>query len=138
MKYTLAQTGRKNLYLAMEDFRVDVALVKVQAQLRSHYNFHILPRWCYNPQWTFNEPCDVLVLPPIYFYSDVELPKSSRAATLLEIKIAPDASLRFRALSRHTIANRRVRDYGLNQGSALISLLDTAPPLKSMRSMYWV
>jgi len=137
--HRLPRPAEELLYLAMEDFRVDVVVGKgpgataiplqlphftlVGATTRSGLLTSPL-----RDRFGFTAHLD--------FYSDVELAQViTRSATLLEIKIASDAIIEISGRSRGTprIANRllrRVRDYGQVQGSALISLLDTRAALE--------
>lgn len=137
--HRLPRPAEELLYLAMEDFRVDVVVGKgpgataiplqlphftlVGATTRSGLLTSPL-----RDRFGFTAHLD--------FYSDAELVQViTRSANLLEIEIAPDAIIEISGRSRGTprIANRllrRVRDYGQVQGSALISLLDTRAALE--------
>lgn len=137
--HRLPRPAEELLYLAMEDFRVDVVVGKgpgataiplqlphftlVGATTRSGLLTSPL-----RDRFGFTAHLD--------FYSDVELAQViTRSAALLEIKIAADAIVEISGRSRGTprIANRllrRVRDYGQVQGSALISLADTRAALE--------
>jgi Holliday junction DNA helicase RuvB len=137
--HRLPRPAEELLYLAMEDFRVDVVVGKgpgataiplqlphftlVGATTRSGLLTSPL-----RDRFGFTAHLD--------FYSDEELAQViARSAALLEIKIAPDAITEISGRSRGTprIANRllrRVRDYGQVKGSALISLMDTQAALE--------
>lgn len=137
--HRLPRPAEELLYLAMEDFRVDVVVGKgpgataiplqlphftlVGATTRSGLLTSPL-----RDRFGFTAHLD--------FYSDAELAQViTRSAALLEIKIAADAIIEISGRSRGTprIANRllrRVRDYGQVQGSALISLADTRAALE--------
>ena len=137
--HRLPRPAEELLYLAMEDFRVDVVVGKgpgataiplqlphftlVGATTRSGLLTSPL-----RDRFGFTAHLD--------FYSDEELAQViTRSAALLEIKIATDAITEISGRSRGTprIANRllrRVRDYGQVKGSALISLVDTRAALK--------
>ena len=137
--HRLPRPAEELLYLAMEDFRVDVVVGKgpgataiplqlphftlVGATTRSGLLTSPL-----RDRFGFTAHLD--------FYSDEELAQViTRSAVLLEIKIAPDAIIEISGRSRGTprIANRllrRVRDYGQVKGSALISLADTRAALE--------
>jgi len=137
--HRLPRPAEELLYLAMEDFRVDVVVGKgpgataiplqlphftlVGATTRSGLLTSPL-----RDRFGFTAHLD--------FYSDEELAQViMRSAALLEIKIAPDAITEISGRSRGTprIANRllrRVRDYGQVKGSAVISLTDTQAALE--------
>jgi len=137
--HRLPRPAEELLYLAMEDFRVDVVVGKgpgataiplqlphftlVGATTRSGLLTSPL-----RDRFGFTAHLD--------FYSDEELAQViTRSAALLEIKIASDAITEISGRSRGTprIANRllrRVRDYGAVKGSALISLMDTQAALE--------
>jgi Holliday junction DNA helicase RuvB len=137
--HRLPRPAEELLYLAMEDFRVDVVVGKgpgataiplqlphftlVGATTRSGLLTSPL-----RDRFGFTAHLD--------FYSDEELAQViTRSAALLEIKIATDAIIEISGRSRGTprIANRllrRVRDYGQVKGSALISLADTRAALE--------
>ncbi len=137
--HRLPRPAEELLYLAMEDFRVDVVVGKgpgataiplqlphftlVGATTRSGLLTSPL-----RDRFGFTAHLD--------FYSDEELAQViTRSAALLEIKISPDAITEISGRSRGTprIANRllrRVRDYGAVKGSALISLMDTQAALE--------
>ena len=137
--HRLPRPAEELLYLAMEDFRVDVVVGKgpgataiplqlpaftlVGATTRSGLLTSPL-----RDRFGFTAHLD--------FYSDVELAQViTRSAALLEIEIANDAVVEISGRSRGTprIANRllrRVRDYGQVKGSSLISLEDTHAALE--------
>ena len=137
--HRLARPAEELLYLAMEDFRVDVVVGKgpgataipltlphftlVGATTRSGLLTSPL-----RDRFGFTAHLD--------FYSDSELAQViTRSAQLLQIKIADDAVVEISSRSRGTprIANRllrRVRDYGQVKGSALINLEDTRAALE--------
>jgi len=137
--HRLPRPAEELLYLAMEDFRVDVVVGKgpgataiplqlphftlVGATTRSGLLTSPL-----RDRFGFTAHLD--------FYSDTELAQViTRSAALLEINIAADAIIEISGRSRGTprIANRllrRVRDYGQVSGSALISLADAHAALE--------
>jgi len=137
--HRLPRPAEELLYLAMEDFRVDVVVGKgpgataiplqlpaftlVGATTRSGLLTSPL-----RDRFGFTAHLD--------FYSDVELAQViTRSAALLEFEIANDAVVEISGRSRGTprIANRllrRVRDYGQVKGSSLISLEDTHAALE--------
>jgi len=137
--HRLPRPAEELLYLAMEDFRVDVVVGKgpgataiplqlphftlVGATTRSGLLTSPL-----RDRFGFTAHLD--------FYSDSELAQViTRSAALLEIKIESQAIVEISGRSRGTprIANRllrRVRDYGQVKGSALISLVDTRAALE--------
>ena len=137
--HRLARPAEELLYLAMEDFRVDVVVGKgpgataipltlphftlVGATTRSGLLTSPL-----RDRFGFTAHLD--------FYSDSELAQViTRSAHLLQIKISEDAVVEISSRSRGTprIANRllrRVRDYGQVKGSALINLEDTRAALE--------
>ena len=137
--HRLPRPAEELLYLAMEDFRVDVVVGKgpgataIPLQL-PHFTLvgattrSGLLTGPLRDRFGFTAHLD--------FYSDVELAQViTRSAALLDIKIAADAIVEISKRSRGTprIANRllrRVRDYGQVQGSALISLIDTRTALE--------
>lgn len=136
--HRLPRPAEELLYLAMEDFRVDIVVGKgpgataiplqlphftlVGATTRSGLLTSPL-----RDRFGFTAHLD--------FYSDSELAEViTRSAKLLEIQIAADAIIEISGRSRGTprIANRllrRVRDYGQVSGSPRISLLDTRTAL---------
>lgn len=137
--HRLPRPAEELLYLAMEDFRVDVVVGKgpgataiplqlphftlVGATTRSGLLTSPL-----RDRFGFTAHLDL--------YSDDELAEViTRSAKLLKIHIAPEAIIEISGRSRGTprIANRllrRVRDYGQVAGSSLISLLDTRTALE--------
>ena len=137
--HRLPRPAEELLYLAMEDFRVDVVVGKgpgataiplqlphftlVGATTRSGLLTSPL-----RDRFGFTAHLD--------FYTDSELAQViTRSAALLEINIAPDAIIEISGRSRGTprIANRllrRVRDYGQVSGSDLISLADAHAALE--------
>ena len=137
--HRLPRPAEELLYLAMEDFRVDVVVGKgpgataIPLQL-PHFTLvgattrSGLLTGPLRDRFGFTAHLD--------FYSDVELAQViTRSAALLDIKIAADAIVEISGRSRGTprIANRllrRVRDYGQVQGSALISLIDARTALE--------
>ena len=136
--HRLPRPAEELLYLAMEDFRVDIVVGKgpgataiplqlphftlVGATTRSGLLTSPL-----RDRFGFTAHLD--------FYSDAEVAQViTRSAALLDIKIANDAIVEISGRSRGTprIANRllrRVRDYGQVSGSASISLGDTRTAL---------
>ena len=137
--HRLPRPAEELLYLAMEDFRVDVVVGKgpgataIPLQL-PHFTLvgattrSGLLTGPLRDRFGFTAHLD--------FYSDIELAQViTRSAALLDIKISADAIDEISKRSRGTprIANRllrRVRDYGQVQGSALISLIDTRTALE--------
>ena len=137
--HRLPRPAEELLYLAMEDFRVDIVVGKgpgataiplqlphftlVGATTRSGLLTSPL-----RDRFGFTAHLD--------FYSDAELAQViTRSAALLDIKIASDAIVEISGRSRGTprIANRllrRVRDYGQVRASASISLGDTRAALE--------
>lgn len=136
--HRLPRPAEELLYLAMEDFRVDVVVGKgpgataiplqlphftlVGATTRSGLLTSPL-----RDRFGFTAHLD--------FYSDSELAEViTRSAKLLEIHIAAEAIIEISGRSRGTprIANRllrRVRDYGQVSGSSLISLQEVRTAL---------
>lgn len=136
--HRLPRPAEELLYLAMEDFRVDIVVGKgpgataiplqlphftlVGATTRSGLLTSPL-----RDRFGFTAHLD--------FYSDRELAEViTRSAKLLEIHIAAEAIIEISGRSRGTprIANRllrRVRDYGQVAGSSLISLQETRTAL---------
>lgn len=129
--HRLPRPAEELLYLAMEDFRVDVVVGKgpgataIPLQL-PHFTLvgattraGLLPSPL-RDRFGFTAHLD--------FYDDAELAQViTRSAALLEIEIAKDAIVEVSGRSRGTprIANRllrRVRDYGQVHGSTSISL----------------
>lgn len=141
--HRLPRPAEELLYLAMEDFRVDVVVGKgpgataiplqlphftlVGATTRSGLLTSPL-----RDRFGFTAHLD--------FYSDSELAEViTRSAKLLEIHIAAEAIIEISGRSRGTprIANRllrRVRDYGQVSGSSLISL----PEVRTALDIYEV
>ena len=141
--HRLPHPAEELLYLAMEDFRVDVVVGKgpgataiplqlphftlVGATTRSGLLTSPL-----RDRFGFTAHLD--------FYSDSELAEViTRSAKLLEIHIAAEAIIEISGRSRGTprIANRllrRVRDYGQVSGSSLISL----PEVRTALDIYEV
>ncbi len=137
--HRLPRPAEELLYLAMEDFRVDIVVGKgpgataiplqlphftlVGATTRSGLLTSPL-----RDRFGFTAHLD--------FYSDSELAEViTRSAKLLEINIAAESIIEISGRSRGTprIANRllrRVRDYGQVNGSSLISLQETRTALE--------
>ena len=137
--HRLPRPAEELLYLAMEDFRVDVVVGKgpgataIPLQL-PHFTLvgattraGLLPSPL-RDRFGFTAHLD--------FYDDAELAQViTRSAALLEIEIAKDAIVEVSGRSRGTprIANRllrRVRDYGQVHGSNSISLNDARAALE--------
>ncbi len=137
--HRLPRPAEELLYLAMEDFRVDVVVGKgpgataIPLQL-PHFTLvgattraGLLPSPL-RDRFGFTAHLD--------FYDDTELAQViTRSAALLEIEIAKDAIVEVSGRSRGTprIANRllrRVRDYGQVHGSTSISLNDARAALE--------
>lgn len=137
--HRLPRPAEELLYLAMEDFRVDVVVGKgpgataIPLQL-PHFTLvgattraGLLPSPL-RDRFGFTAHLD--------FYDDAELAQViTRSAALLEIEIAKDAIVEVSRRSRGTprIANRllrRVRDYGQVHGSTSISLNDARAALE--------
>ncbi|MEI7659279.1 MAG: Holliday junction branch migration DNA helicase RuvB [Actinomycetes bacterium] len=137
--HRLPRPAEELLYLAMEDFRVDVVVGKgpgataIPLQL-PHFTLvgattraGLLPSPL-RDRFGFTAHLD--------FYDDAELAQViTRSAALLEIEIAKDAIVELSGRSRGTprIANRllrRVRDYGQVHGSTSISLNDARAALE--------
>ena len=137
--HRLPRPAEELLYLAMEDFRVDVVVGKgpgataIPLQL-PHFTLvgattraGLLPSPL-RDRFGFTANLD--------FYDDAELAQViTRSAALLEIEIAKDAIVEVSGRSRGTprIANRllrRVRDYGQVHGSTSISLNDARAALE--------
>jgi len=137
--HRLPRPAEELLYLAMEDFRVDVVVGKgpgataIPLQL-PHFTLvgattraGLLPSPL-RDRFGFTAHLD--------FYDDAELAQViTRSAALLEIEIAKDAIVELSGRSRGTprIANRllrRVRDYGQVHGSTAISLNDARAALE--------
>ena len=137
--HRLPRPAEELLYLAMEDFRVDVVVGKGPGATAIPLQ---LPQF---PLVGATTRSGLLTSPlrdrfgftaHLDFYSDSELAQViTRSAALLEIKIEADAIVEISGRSRGTprIANRllrRVRDYGQVKGSSLISLVDTRAALE--------
>ena len=137
--HRLPRPAEELLYLAMEDFRVDVVVGKgpgataIPLQL-PHFTLvgattraGLLPS-PFRDRFGFTAHLD--------FYDDAELAQViTRSEALLEIEIAKDAIVEVSGRSRGTprIANRllrRVRDYGQVHGSNSISLNDARAALE--------
>ncbi len=137
--HRLPRPAEELLYLAMEDFRVDVVVGKgpgataIPLQL-PHFTLvgattraGLLPSPL-RDRFGFTAHLD--------FYDDAELAQViTRSAQLLDIDIAHDAIVEVSGRSRGTprIANRllrRVRDYGQVNGNASISLKDARAALE--------
>jgi Holliday junction DNA helicase RuvB len=137
--HRLPRPAEELLYLAMEDFRVDVVVGKgpgataIPLQL-PHFTLvgattraGLLPSPL-RDRFGFTAHLD--------FYDDAELAQViTRSAALLEIEIAKDAIVEVSGRSRGTprIANRllrRVRDYGQVHGSTSITLNDARAALE--------
>ena len=137
--HRLPRPAEELLYLAMEDFRVDIVVGKgpgataIPLQL-PHFTLvgattraGLLPSPL-RDRFGFTAHLD--------FYDDAELAQViTRSAALLEIEIAKDAIVEVSGRSRGTprIANRllrRVRDYGQVHGSTSISLNDARAALE--------
>jgi Holliday junction DNA helicase RuvB len=137
--HRLPRPAEELLYLAMEDFRVDVVVgtgpgaTAIPLQLP---HFTLVGATTRSGLLTSPLRDRFGFTAHLDFYSDDELAQViTRSAALLEIKIAPDAIIEISGRSRGTprIANRllrRVRDYGQVKGSALISLADTRAALE--------
>ncbi|CAB4925553.1 unannotated protein [freshwater metagenome] len=137
--HRLPRPAEELLYLAMEDFRVDVVVGKGPGATAIPLQ---LPKFTLVGATTRSG----LLTSPLRdrfgftahldFYSDDELARViTRSATLLEIKIAEDAVIEISGRSRGTprIANRllrRVRDYGQVMGSTLITVDQTQRALE--------
>ena len=137
--HRLPRPAEELLYLAMEDFRVDIVVGKgpgataIPLQL-PHFTLvgattraGLLPSPL-RDRFGFTAHLD--------FYDDSELAQViTRSAQLLDIKIEKDAIIEISQRSRGTprIANRllrRVRDYGQVHNSSLISLADARAALE--------
>ena len=137
--HRLPRPAEELLYLAMEDFRVDIVVGKgpgataIPLQL-PHFTLvgattraGLLPSPL-RDRFGFTAHLD--------FYDDSELAQViTRSAQLLDIKIEKDAIIEISGRSRGTprIANRllrRVRDYGQVHNSSLISLADARAALE--------
>lgn len=137
--HRLPRPAEELLYLAMEDFRVDVVVGKgpgATAIPLSLPHFTLVGATTRSGLLTSPLRDRFGFTAHLDFYSDSELAQViSRSAHLLDIKIAQDAIVEISSRSRGTprIANRllrRVRDYGQVKGSALIDLEDTRAALE--------
>lgn len=137
--HRLPRPAEELLYLAMEDFRVDVVVGKgpgATAIPLSLPHFTLVGATTRSGLLTSPLRDRFGFTAHLDFYNDNELAQViSRSAHLLDIKIAPDAIVEISSRSRGTprIANRllrRVRDYGQVKGSALIDLEDTRAALE--------
>jgi Holliday junction DNA helicase RuvB len=137
--HRLPRPAEELLYLAMEDFRVDVVVGKgpgATAIPLSLPHFTLVGATTRSGLLTSPLRDRFGFTAHLDFYSDSELAQViSRSAHLLDIKIAEDAIVEISSRSRGTprIANRllrRVRDYGQVKGSALIDLEDTRAALE--------
>ena len=137
--HRLPRPAEELLYLAMEDFRVDIVVGKGPGATAIPLQ---LPHFTLVGATTRS---GLLTAPlrdrfgftaHLDFYSDSELAEViTRSAELLGISIAADAIIEISGRSRGTprIANRllrRVRDYGQVVASTCISLLDTRTALE--------
>jgi Holliday junction DNA helicase RuvB len=137
--HRLPRPAEELLYLAMEDFRVDIVVGKgpgATAIPLSLPHFTLVGATTRSGLLTSPLRDRFGFTAHLDFYSDEELTQViSRSAKLLDIKIAHDAIVEISSRSRGTprIANRllrRVRDYGQVRGSALIGLEDTRAALE--------
>ena len=137
--HRLPRPAEELLYLAMEDFRVDVVVGKgpgATAIPLSLPHFTLVGATTRSGLLTSPLRDRFGFTAHLDFYSDSELAQViSRSAHLLDIKIADDAIVEISSRSRGTprIANRllrRVRDYGQVKGSALIDIEDTRAALE--------
>ena len=137
--HRLPRPAEELLYLAMEDFRVDVVVGKgpgATAIPLSLPHFTLVGATTRSGLLTSPLRDRFGFTAHLDFYSDSELAQViSRSAHLLDIKIAHDAIVEISSRSRGTprIANRllrRVRDYGQVKGSALIDIEDTRAALE--------
>lgn len=137
--HRLPRPAEELLYLAMEDFRVDVVVGKgpgATAIPLSLPHFTLVGATTRSGLLTSPLRDRFGFTAHLDFYSDSELAQViSRSAHLLDIKIAQNAIVEISSRSRGTprIANRllrRVRDYGQVKGSALIDLEDTRAALE--------
>jgi Holliday junction DNA helicase RuvB len=137
--HRLPRPAEELLYLAMEDFRVDVVVGKgpgATAIPLSLPHFTLVGATTRSGLLTGPLRDRFGFTAHLDFYSDSELAQViTRSADLLEIKIAQDAIVEISSRSRGTprIANRllrRVRDYGQVKGSAIIDLEDTRAALE--------
>ncbi len=137
--HRLPRPAEELLYLAMEDFRVDVVVGKgpgATAIPLSLPHFTLVGATTRSGLLTSPLRDRFGFTAHLDFYSDSELAQViSRSAHLLDIKIAQDAIVEISSRSRGTprIANRllrRVRDYGQVRGSSLIDIEDTCAALE--------
>ena len=137
--HRLPRPAEELLYLAMEDFRVDVVVGKgpgATAIPLSLPHFTLVGATTRSGLLTSPLRDRFGFTAHLDFYSDSELAQViSRSAHLLDIKIAHDAIVEISSRSRGTprIANRllrRVRDYGQVKGSALIDLEEVRAALE--------
>ena len=137
--HRLPRPAEELLYLAMEDFRVDVVVGKgpgATAIPLSLPHFTLVGATTRSGLLTSPLRDRFGFTAHLDFYSDRELAQViSRSSQLLDIKIADDAIVEISSRSRGTprIANRllrRVRDYGQVKGSALIDIEDTRAALE--------
>jgi Holliday junction DNA helicase RuvB len=137
--HRLPRPAEELLYLAMEDFRVDVVVGKgpgATAIPLSLPHFTLVGATTRSGLLTSPLRDRFGFTAHLDFYSDSELAQViSRSAHLLDIKIAQDAIVEISSRSRGTprIANRllrRVRDYGQVRGSSLIDIEDTRAALE--------
>ena len=137
--HRLPRPAEELLYLAMEDFRVDVVVGKgpgATAIPLSLPHFTLVGATTRSGLLTSPLRDRFGFTAHLDFYSDSELAQViSRSAHLLDIKIAHDAIVEISSRSRGTprIANRllrRVRDYGQVKGSALIDIDNTRAALE--------
>ncbi|CAB5107929.1 unannotated protein [freshwater metagenome] len=137
--HRLPRPAEELLYLAMEDFRVDVVVGKgpgATAIPLSLPHFTLVGATTRSGLLTSPLRDRFGFTAHLDFYSDDELAQViTRSAHLLDIKISGDAIVEISSRSRGTprIANRllrRVRDYGQVKGSALINLDDTRAALE--------
>lgn len=137
--HRLPRPAEELLYLAMEDFRVDIVVGKgpgATAIPLSLPHFTLVGATTRSGLLTSPLRDRFGFTAHLDFYSDSELAQViSRSADLLDIKIEQDAIVEISTRSRGTprIANRllrRVRDYGQVKGSALIGIEDTRAALE--------
>ena len=137
--HRLPRPAEELLYLAMEDFRVDIVVGKgpgATAIPLSLPHFTLVGATTRSGLLTSPLRDRFGFTAHLDFYSDSELAQViNRSADLLDIKIAHDAIVEISTRSRGTprIANRllrRVRDYGQVKGSALIGIEDTRAALE--------
>ena len=137
--HRLPRPAEELLYLAMEDFRVDIVVGKgpgATAIPLSLPHFTLVGATTRSGLLTSPLRDRFGFTAHLDFYSDSELAQViSRSANLLDIKIAHDAIVEISSRSRGTprIANRllrRVRDYGQVKGTLEIDLDDTRAALE--------